>query len=42
MGIALIVLVTFVIGGIAYTYMHRPLLNAATHLLERHKVPSDL
>ena len=43
LGVAAIVLGAFVICGIAYTYTHRPkLLDAATHLLERHKAPTDL
>jgi len=42
-GVVAIVLGAFVICGIAYTYTHRPkLLDAATHLLERHKAPTDL
>jgi len=43
-GVVVIVLGTFVIGAIAYTYTHRPtnLLDAASHLLERHKVPGHL
>jgi hypothetical protein len=44
LGVVMIVIGSFVIGGIAYTYTHRPtkLLDAASHLLERHKVPADL
>ena len=41
LGVVVIVLGAFVLGGITYTYAHRPkLLDAASHLLERHKVPS--
>jgi len=41
-GVVLIVLGTFVIGGITYTYTHRPanLLDVASHLIERHKPPA--
>jgi hypothetical protein len=43
LGVVAIVLGAFVIGGIAYTYTHRPkLLDAAAHLLEHHKAPADL
>jgi hypothetical protein len=43
-GVVLIVLGTVVIGGITYTYTHRPanLLDAASHLIERHKPPAHL
>jgi hypothetical protein len=43
-GVVVIVLGTFVIGGITYTYTHRPtnLLDAASHLIERHKPPAHL
>jgi hypothetical protein len=39
-----ILLGTFVIGGIAYTYTHRPLalIDAATHLFDRRQLPADL
>jgi len=39
LGVVMIVIGTFVIGGFAYTYTHRPskLLDAASHLLERRK-----
>jgi hypothetical protein len=45
LGVVVVVLGAFVIGGIAYTYKHRPKLSdaAATHyLLERHKAPANL
>jgi hypothetical protein len=44
MGVMMILLGTFVICGIAYTYTHRPtnLLDAASHLIERHKLPAHL
>jgi hypothetical protein len=44
LSVVVILLGTFVLGGIAYTYTHRPtkLFDAASHLLERHKVPADL
>ena len=44
LGVVVIVLGTFVIGGITYTYTHRPanLLDAASHLIERHKPPARL
>jgi hypothetical protein len=43
-GVVVIVLGTLVIGGITYTYTHRPanLLDAASHLIERHKPPARL
>ena len=44
LGVVVIALGTFVIGGITYTYTHRPanLLDAASHLIERHKPPARL
>ena len=44
MGVVVILLGTFVIGGIAYTYTHRTskLIDAASHLFESHKLPTDL
>jgi hypothetical protein len=43
LGLAVILLGTFVIGGIAYTYTHRPaLIDAASHLFDRRKLPADL
>ena len=43
-GVVVIVLGTLVIGGITYTYTHRPanLLDGASHLIERHKPPAHL
>ena len=38
-----VVLGTFVLGGIAYTYTHRPaLIDAASHLFDRRQLPADL
>jgi hypothetical protein len=32
-----------VLGGIAYTYTHRPaLIDAASHLFDRRQLPADL
>jgi hypothetical protein len=43
LGVVMIVLGTFVIGGIAYTYTHRPaLIDAVTHLFDRRQLPADL
>jgi hypothetical protein len=34
---------TFVLGGIAYTYTHRPaLIDAVTHLIDGRQLPADL
>ena len=39
-----ILLGTFVIGGIAYTYTHRPLalIDEVSHLFDRRQLPADL
>jgi hypothetical protein len=44
MSVVVILLGTFVLVGIAYTYTHRPsaLINAASHLFDRRQLPADL
>jgi hypothetical protein len=38
-----ILLGTFVLVGIAYTYTHRPaLIDAASHVFDRRQLPADL
>jgi hypothetical protein len=42
--VVVILLGTFVLGGIAYTYTHRPLalIDTLSHLFDRRQLPSDL
>jgi hypothetical protein len=44
LSVVVILLGTFVLGGIAYTYTHRPsaLIDAASHLFDRRQLPADL
>jgi hypothetical protein len=43
LGGVVIVVGTFVLGGIVYTYTHRPaLIDAASHLFDRRQLPADL
>lgn len=42
--VVVILLGTFVLGGIAYTYTHRPsaLIDTLSHLFDRRQLPADL
>jgi hypothetical protein len=44
LGVVAILLGTAVVGGIVYTYTHRPsaLFDAASHLFDRRQLPADL
>ena len=44
LAVVAILLGTFVLGGIAYTYTHRPstLIDAASHLFDGRQLPADL
>ena len=43
LSVVVIMLGTAVLGGIAYTYTHRPaLIDAASHLFDRRQLPADL
>ena len=44
LGVVAILLGTFVIGGIVYTYSHRPtaLIDTVSHLFDGRKLPVDL
>jgi hypothetical protein len=43
LGVVVILLGTAVVGGILYTYTHRPaLIDAASHLFDRRQLPADL
>ena len=43
LGVVAILLGTFVIGRIAYTYTHRSaLIDATSHLFDGRKLPADL
>jgi hypothetical protein len=44
LAVVVILFGTFVLGGIAYTYTHRPseLIDAVTHLFDGRQLPADL
>jgi hypothetical protein len=44
LSVVVILLGSFVLVGIAYTYTHRPsaLIDAASHLFDRRQLPADL
>jgi hypothetical protein len=44
LGVMAILLGTFVLGGVAYTYTHRPsaVIDAASHLFDGRQLPADL
>jgi hypothetical protein len=44
LGVMVILLGTAVLGGIAYTYTHRPLalIDEVSHLFDRRQLPADL
>jgi hypothetical protein len=44
LSVVVILLGTFVLVGIAFTYTHRPsaLFDAASHLFDRRQLPADL
>jgi hypothetical protein len=44
LAVVAILLGTAVLGGIAYTYTHRPsaLIDAASYLFDRRQLPADL
>ena len=42
-GVVVILLGIFVLGGIAYTYAHRPeLIDTLSHIFDHRKLPADL
>jgi hypothetical protein len=43
LSVVVMLLGTFVLVGIAYTYTHRPaLIDAVTHLIDGRQLPADL